>query len=214
MFKNILSLLLELRILLPPVYNFDPRYFVVNSETKEVKIIVSEVLFERENTFLPVDMNKKDLVYKSPEELFGKERQLTTPFWVVGVAMFQLQYGRHPFETHLKPRVMEHLIKKYPVVFPDELNDSPSSVSPDLVNVIAVIPKVNPAQTEPEPGHRLQSMPINQGSDRRTLSSETEPDRSPDLKSLLTDLLTKDSDQRIGSDKCEMEILQHAYFEE
>lgn len=130
-----------------------------------MKIIVSEVLFERENTFLPVDMNKKDLVYKSPEELFGKERQLTTPFWVVGVTMFQLQYGRHPFETHLKPRVMEHLIKKYPIVFPDEINSSQSAVNPDL-------------------------------------------------KSLLTDLLTKDSDQRIGSDKCEMEILQHAYFEE
>jgi serine/threonine protein kinase len=35
-----------------------------------------------------------------------------------------------------------------------------------------------------------------------------------DLKALLTEMLNKDPNQRIGSDSCEMEILQHAYFEE
>lgn len=158
LFKNLLRSVLELRILLPPVYNFDPRYFVVNSETKEVKIIISDALFDRENTFLPIDSNKHVLAYKSPEELLGTEKQLTTPFWVVGVTMFQMQYARHPFETHLKPRVMEHLIKKYPVVFPDDVDSS-------------------------------------------------KPAADADLKALLTELLTKDPDQRIGSDSCEMEIL-------
>ena len=90
---------------------------------------------------------------------------MTTPFWVMGCILYQLQYGRHPFATHLKPRVMENLIKRYPVVFLDETD--PSVPSP-----------------------------------------------SEDLKTLLTEMLTKDPSQRIGSDQCEMEILQHAYFED
>jgi hypothetical protein len=53
---------------------------------------------------------------------------------------------------------MENLIKRYPVVFPDEID---SSIAPP----------------------------------------------SDDLKSLLTDLLCKDPNQRLGSDACEMEIL-------
>jgi len=59
---------------------------------------------------------------------------------------------------------MENLIKKYPVVFPDEVDNS--------------LPPVN-----------------------------------SDLKALIRDLLNKDPTQRLGSDQCEMEILQHAYFE-
>ena len=66
--------MLELRILLPPIYNLDPRFVFVNTETNEAKIVLSDVLFDRENTFLPVDMVKDDLRYKSPEELNGKER--------------------------------------------------------------------------------------------------------------------------------------------
>ena len=43
-----------MRILLPPIYNFDPRYFVVNTETKDTKIIISDSLCDRENSFIPI----------------------------------------------------------------------------------------------------------------------------------------------------------------
>lgn len=99
MLKGLLNNLLELRLLLPPVYNLDPRYFVVNTETKETKIIISDSLCDRENTYIPVGAVKDDLLYRSPEELAGKEKQLTTPFWTIGVILYMTQYGKHPFET-------------------------------------------------------------------------------------------------------------------
>lgn len=98
------------------------------------------------------------MLFKSPEELTGKDKQLTTPFWTIGVILFMMQYGRHPFETNQKPKVMENLIKKYPVIFPDEVDST--------------LPAVN-----------------------------------SDLKALIRDLLNKDPAQRLGSDRCEMEIL-------
>jgi len=76
--------------------------------------------------------------------------------------MFEVQFGRHPFATHLKPQVMEALIKKYPITFPE-------------------------------------------------VSTET-PAVSDDFKELVTELLSKDPNQRIGSDSCEIEILNHAFF--
>jgi hypothetical protein len=154
----LLNNLLEMRILLPPIYNFDPRYFVVDTETKDTKIIISDSLCDRENSFIPIGISKDDLLFKSPEELTGKDKQLTTPFWTIGVILFMMQYGRHPFETNQKPKVMENLIKKYPVIFPDEVDST--------------IPAVN-----------------------------------SDLKALIRDLLNKDPAQRLGSDRCEMEIL-------
>ena len=162
--KGLLNNLLEMRILLPPIYNFDPRYFVVNTETKETQIIISDSLCDRENSFIPVDISRDDLMYKSPEELSGNQKQLTTPFWTIGVILYITTYGKHPFETGQKPKVMENLIRKYPVIFPDEVDSS--------------LPAVN-----------------------------------SDLKALIADLLNKDPAQRLGSDRCEMEILQHAYFE-
>lgn len=162
--KGLLNNLLELRILLPPVYNFDPRYFIVNTETNETKIIISDSLCDRENSFIPVGVSKDDLLFKSPEELAGNDKQLTTPFWAIGVILYMTQYGRHPFETGQKPKVMENMIRKYPVIFPDEVDSS--------------LPPAN-----------------------------------NDLKALIRELLTKDPAQRLGSDRCELEILQHAYFE-
>jgi len=60
-----------MRILLPPIYNFDPRYFVVNTKSKETQIIISDSMCDRENNFIPVDISKDDLIYMSPEELSG-----------------------------------------------------------------------------------------------------------------------------------------------
>jgi hypothetical protein len=66
--------MLELRILLPPIYNLDPRHVFVNTETNEAKIVISDMLFDRENTYIPVDMTREDLRYRSPEELNFKDR--------------------------------------------------------------------------------------------------------------------------------------------
>lgn len=156
--KGLLNNMLELRILLPPLYNFDPRNFVVNMETKETKIIISDSLCDRENSYIPVGVTKDDLLFKSPEEISGHDKQLTTPFWAIGVILFMTQYGKHPFATGQKPKVMENMIKKYPVIFPDEVDSS--------------LPAVN-----------------------------------SDLKALIRELLTKDPAQRLGSDRCELEIL-------
>jgi hypothetical protein len=73
-FKTLLRNLLELRILLPPIYNLDPRFVFVNTDTNEAKIVISDSLFDRENAYIGVDASKDDLRYKSPEELLGKDR--------------------------------------------------------------------------------------------------------------------------------------------
>ena len=41
---------------MPPIYNLDPKYFLVDTETNEVKIILSDSLFEKENSYLSVDI--------------------------------------------------------------------------------------------------------------------------------------------------------------
>lgn len=53
--------MLELRILLPPIYNFDPRFFIIDTKTKTCQIILSEGLFDRENAYIPVDISKAEL---------------------------------------------------------------------------------------------------------------------------------------------------------
>jgi hypothetical protein len=63
--------MLELRILLPPIYHLDPRFVIVNTETKECQIVLSEALFDRENAYIPLEVTKQDLMYRSPEELCG-----------------------------------------------------------------------------------------------------------------------------------------------
>jgi len=107
LFRNLLKNMLELRILMPPIYNLDPKYILVDTETNEVKIVPSNVLLEKENAYIPVDISKEDLQFKSPEELDGEERNLTTPFWTIGVMLYQAKFGKHPFETSLKPKAME-----------------------------------------------------------------------------------------------------------
>lgn len=99
----------------------------------------------------------ESLRYASPEELNGKGRQLTSPFWVLGIFLYELSFGRHPFANR-NPKVMVQLILKYPVYFPEE-------------------------------------RPI-----------------SPELEQLILDLLGKDWGQRLGSERFETEILEHAFF--
>ena len=61
LFRNLLKTMLELRILMPPIYNLDPKYVLVNTETNEVKIVPSNVLLDKENEYLGIDINKDDL---------------------------------------------------------------------------------------------------------------------------------------------------------
>jgi protein-serine/threonine kinase len=59
-----------------------------------------------------------DLRFISPEEIKGIGKQISTPFWVLGIMLYELYYGRHPF-ANKNPKVMRQLILKYPVSFPE-----------------------------------------------------------------------------------------------
>lgn len=99
-FKAILNALLDIRLRLPPIYNLSPGNILVNKATKDVKIIVNDVLFERQSSI--VNLSKEDLTYVSPEELQGFGRSLTTPFWVLGCMLYEARFGFNPFRSHLK----------------------------------------------------------------------------------------------------------------
>ena len=60
------------------------------------------------------------MLYKSPEELHGKGKSLTTPFWVLGCQIYEARFGVNPFVTHLKAQVSEMFIKYYPCMFPED----------------------------------------------------------------------------------------------
>jgi len=63
-------------------------------------------------------LTTSDLRFISPEEIKGLGKQVSTPFWVLGIMIYELHYGRHPF-ANKNPKVMKQLILKYPVAFPD-----------------------------------------------------------------------------------------------
>jgi len=65
-------------------------------------------------------LSRDDLLYKSPEELMGKGKSLTTPFWVLGCLLYEAKFGINPFRTHLKTQVTEEFIKFYPCMFPED----------------------------------------------------------------------------------------------
>lgn len=69
MFRAVLTALLDLRLRLPPIYNFKPSDILVDKATFDVKIIVSDDLFCKESNIMFLE--KTDLMYKSPEELLG-----------------------------------------------------------------------------------------------------------------------------------------------
>ena len=117
-YKAVLEALLDLRLRLPPIYNFSPSNILVDTKTFDVKIIVNDNLFVTESEYLNLPM--EGLVTKSPEELHGKGRSLTTPFWVMGCLLFEARFGFNPFVSHLKPEVTEMFIKYYPVMFPED----------------------------------------------------------------------------------------------
>ena len=121
-FSAVLEAMLDLRKRLPPIYNFLPSHLLVDKDTHDVKIIVSQALFQKDSNIS--NLERDDMVYKSPEELLGNGKSLTTPFWVLGCLLYEAKFNMYPFATHLKIQVTEMFIKFYPVMFPeDEEND-------------------------------------------------------------------------------------------
>ena len=82
-FREVLNAMLDVRLRLPPIYNFKAGNFIVDRATNNVKILISKDLFIKERPNY-VNLERNDLLYISPEELFGHGRSLTTPFWVLG----------------------------------------------------------------------------------------------------------------------------------
>ena len=117
-FKSVLTALLDLRKRLPPIYNLSAQNIMVDKATGQVQIMVTDDMFKKESNC--VDLELTDLLYKSPEELLGKGKSLTTPFWVLGCQLFEARFGLSPFKTHLKQQVCEMFIKFYPVMFPED----------------------------------------------------------------------------------------------
>jgi len=119
-----------MRLRLPPIYNFSPANILVDKNSLAVKIVVTEDLFKRDSR--TVRLSKDDLLYMSPEELLGKGKSLTTPFWVLGCLLYEAKFGANPFRTHLKTRVTEEFIKFYPCMFPED-QDPPSEDFSSLI---------------------------------------------------------------------------------
>ena len=55
---------------------------MVDKATGQVLVMVTEEMFSKKSNCRDLEMS--DLLYKSPEELHGKGKSLTTPFWVLG----------------------------------------------------------------------------------------------------------------------------------
>ena len=90
-------------------------------------------------------ITKEDLRFISPEEIKGQGKQLSTPFWVLGIMLYELHFGRHPFANNFSffykknknknPKIMKALILKYPVSFPDVRSGS-NACSPETEMLI------------------------------------------------------------------------------
>ena len=96
-FKEVLSALLDVRLRVPPIFNFDPQFIIVCTKTGSVQLIVSKELFERKRSIQ--HLTKDDLTYITPEELYGHGRSITSPFWVFGCMLYEAQYNKNPFAT-------------------------------------------------------------------------------------------------------------------
>lgn len=125
-----LKALLDIRVRLPPIFYIDPKLILVDTQTHDVKFIISNEMFTR-TPKRPEEFTLNELRYLSPEELIGEKRELTTPLWVIGCMLYEAHFKRSAFQTHLNSKVTLELIKSYPVVFPrsmlfqfiPELND-------------------------------------------------------------------------------------------
>jgi len=85
-FKSVLDAMLDLRLRLPPMYDFCPKSFKIDPATGNVKIVLTNDLFSKEKK--TVNFSHAELLFKSPEELTGLGKSLTTPFWVLGCQMY------------------------------------------------------------------------------------------------------------------------------
>ena len=91
----------------------------------------------------PSDFTIDVLRYYSPEELLTDKRELTTPLWTIGCMMYEANYKRSAFSTHLNPKVIADLIKGYPVIFP---RSSMFKYDADLFDCIQQLLEKEPSQ--------------------------------------------------------------------
>jgi hypothetical protein len=67
------------------IYNLDLSHLYIDREEHTPIFVMGNTFFDRS----PLDKKVlANLTYMSPEELQGKGRQLTTPYWVLGILMF------------------------------------------------------------------------------------------------------------------------------
>ena len=116
-FESLLKALLDVRVRLPPIFYLDPKLILIDTDSLDVKFIISDEMFAR-TPKRPSDFTLNEMRYLSPEELIGEKRELTTPLWVIGCMLYEAHFKKSAFQTHLNPKVMLELIKSYPVVFP------------------------------------------------------------------------------------------------
>lgn len=108
------------------IQTITPDSILVNESTGQIKIVISK------STVTKLDQTNlfgggysqptfDQIRYLSPEILNGSHqtlRHLSTVAWSIGIMIYEYAYGVHPFQNK-NSRIMQVLIKRYPVTFPD-----------------------------------------------------------------------------------------------
>lgn len=97
-------------------------------------------------SYLDVDPTT-DISYSAPEELNSSVKTSVSNFWTLGVMLFEMAFGFHPFYDTSRPQTMENILHGE-VPFPD-LSDLESPVDPIRLQIIDLCNKLllrNPAR--------------------------------------------------------------------
>ena len=124
-FKNLLSVLLDMRMLdLPLVYSLEPSNVIVDTKSLQVRLVLNHNMFSQTAKPRVSETDFDEFRYVSPEELLSDkgQRAVTTLMWCVGCLLYEAWHGRSPWVTKLNPLCSQLMIKKYPVVFPRSVN--------------------------------------------------------------------------------------------
>eukprot|EP00347_Sterkiella_histriomuscorum_P002890 403366400 len=122
-FGNLVRAISELESKQIEIWLLQPQNIYVNEQTKQVKIVVNESMFQNlrlagDSTYSYLMPASTEIKYQAPEMIDSQCRSLTTIAWSIGLMMYELMYGYHPF-INKDNKIMQILIKRYPVVFPE-----------------------------------------------------------------------------------------------
>lgn len=124
LFRAILRAMKSIRAKVAPIYFMHPKYVLYHEESQTCKIMFSQKIFDKSALKVPQDYNFEQIKYISPEEMQnnqeGTERSEITALWQIGLMMYQAQFGKHPFATHLYAKCVWHMIRKFPIAFPPD----------------------------------------------------------------------------------------------